>query len=394
MRALAPEPPLLHDAKAEAEGQAPLLKPRIAPEMLPGHTPYWRYNYFQLLRLIEQKLPGGQRLGLDTTPAEEPLRVLPDAALRYPTAEISYFGAPAPRGDVPMWHPPWQEMRVTFGGLYGVQSPLPYHFLDDVARKAPGGEVLASFLDIFNQRLYLLQYQAWKKYRYPQQFEAQGRDRISRCLLGLGGLALQGTQAQTRLPVAHLLAYLGPFSQRVRNAEGLRAIVSEYLDCPDVLIQQLAEHWVVIDGGASLASHARGGSLSIGNNIVLGKRVLNPAAKLRVRVGPLTPKRFFECMPGGKDFDDLAALIRLYLGAHIEFDLCLRLRTEGLPPAQLRRDGMRIGWTSFLRGALPPVVDVTVRNCGALQDAAGAAAPSSASVNPPHGAFTESAYVK
>ena len=352
---------------ADSGGKSPRLQMRVAPEHPSGHTPYWRYNYFQLLRLIEQTLPNGQRLGLDTSPSQEPLRVLPDAALRYPSAEISYLGAPAPRGDVPAWHPPWMEMRVTFGGLYGVQSPLPYHFLDDVARQAPGGDVLASFLDIFNHRLYLLQYQVWKKYRYPQQFQAHARDRISSCLLGLGGFALDGVQAQAQLPIAHLLAYLGPFSQRVRNAEGLRAIVAEYLECQEVEIQQLAEHWVTLDENASIASQERGGSLSLGNNVVLGKRVLDPAGKLRVRIGPLTVKRFFECMPGGKDFKDLAALVRLYLGAHIEFDLCFRLRTEGLPPSQLRREGMRIGWTSFLTGALPPVVDVTVRHCGALQ---------------------------
>lgn len=327
--------------------------------------PFWKYNYFQLLRLIEQKLPTGQRLGLDTTPQQEPLRVLPDPALRYPAADISYFGRAAPRGDaLPAWQPPWTEMRVTFGGLYGVQSPLPYHFLDDIARKAPGAEVLASFLDIFNHRLYLLQYQAWKKYRYAQQYQAQAKDRISRCLLGLGGFALEGTQRQVALPLGHLLAYIGPFSQRVRNAEGLRAVVAEYLDSPDVRVDQLVAHWVSLPDVACLASRARGGTLSLGNNAVLGRRVLHPAGKVRIVIGPLRVARFFECMPGGKEFADLAALVRLYLGAHIEFDLCFQLRTEGLPPPQLRRGGMRLGWTSFLTGALPPIVNVTVRNCG------------------------------
>ncbi|MDC8785310.1 type VI secretion system baseplate subunit TssG [Roseateles koreensis] len=354
-----------HDSGAASHGNnTGRLQLRIGGDLPVPHLPFWKYNYFQLLRLIEQKLPSGLRLGLDTTPQQEPLRVLPDPALRYPAADISHFGRPAARGEgLSAWHPPWTEMRVTFGGLYGVQSPLPYHFLDDIARKAPGSEVLASFLDIFNHRLYLLQYQVWKKYRYAQQYQAQASDRISRCLLGLGGFALDGTQPQIKLPLGHLLAYIGPFSQRVRNAEGLRAVVAEYLDSRDVRVDQLVAHWVSVPDVAHLASHARGGELCLGNNVVLGRRVLHPAGKVRIVIGPLQVKRFFECMPGGKEFDDLAALIRLYLGAHVEFDLCFQLITAGLPPAQLRRGGMRLGWTSFLSGALPPVVNVTVRNC-------------------------------
>ena len=108
-------------APAGPDTGSPRLQLRIAPEQPPGSMPGWRYNYYQLLRLIEQTLPNGQRLGLDTLPSQEPLRVLPDAKLRFPTAEISYFGLPMPRGEEPaLWHPPWREMRVSFGGLYGV----------------------------------------------------------------------------------------------------------------------------------------------------------------------------------------------------------------------------------------------------------------------------------
>ena len=266
---------------------------------------------------------------------------------------------------------------MSFGGLYGVDAPLPYHFIDDIARRAPGSDVLASFLDIFNHRLYLLQYQAWKKYRYPQQFEARARDRISRCLLGLGGFALEGTR--TELPRAHLLAYIGPFSQRVRNAEGLRAVVSEYLGLHNgaggVTVQQFAPRWVTLDAVTSMAARERGGSLCLGDNIVLGQRVRDPAGKVRIVIGPVDVKRFFECMPGGKDHDDLRALIRLYLGMHIEFDLQFRLRPKGLPPSSLRRGGMRLGWTTFVAGTLPPLIDVTVRNCSQ--------SPSSAAPGPP-----------
>ncbi|VTN21007.1 type VI secretion protein [Klebsiella pneumoniae] len=44
-------------------------------------------------------------------------------------------------------------VRVTFMGLYGVESPLPTHYSDDIAQRREGVEATEDFLDIFNHRL-------------------------------------------------------------------------------------------------------------------------------------------------------------------------------------------------------------------------------------------------
>jgi predicted component of type VI protein secretion system len=55
---------------------------------------------------------------------------------------------------------------LTFMGLYGVNSPLPrcYHDQVDLQQRVLGaGEVpIQNFLDIFNNRFYWLYYQSWK----------------------------------------------------------------------------------------------------------------------------------------------------------------------------------------------------------------------------------------
>ncbi len=59
---------------------------------------------------------------------------------------------------------------INFLGLYGINSPLPRCYHDQVALQQSihgAGQVpLQNFLDVFNNRFYWLYYQAWKKYRY------------------------------------------------------------------------------------------------------------------------------------------------------------------------------------------------------------------------------------
>ncbi|MEF7612869.1 type VI secretion system baseplate subunit TssG [Aquincola sp. MAHUQ-54] len=325
----------------------------------PAAVPFWRYNFFQLMRLIEGRLQPPGQAGLAGRLSLAPLRVLPEPALRFPAAEVSAYD---PAGASPSQP---ARMRVTFGGLYGVQSPLPGYFLDDIARGAPGADALAGFLDIFNHRLNLLHYEAWKKYRYPQRFEPGGRDRLSRSLLGLAGLALDGAQAGTPLPPAHLLAYLGPFSQRSRSAEGLRGVVAQRLGGTAVHIEQWVPRWIELAQPLPLRrAGGAAGAPCIGDDAVLGRRMPDRAGKVRIVVGPLAADGVAACLPGGRDFDDVVALARLYLGRTVDFDLCVLLSTAGLPPAALRRGGPRLGWTSALRGPLPGRLRITVHDCG------------------------------
>ncbi|NHX34619.1 type VI secretion system baseplate subunit TssG, partial [Escherichia coli] len=77
--------------------------------------------------------------------------------------------------------------------LYGVTSPLPTTYLDDIAQRREGTESLTDFLDIFNHRLTTQFYRIWRKYSYPATFLAGGEDETSQYLYGLIGLGIPGT---------------------------------------------------------------------------------------------------------------------------------------------------------------------------------------------------------
>lgn len=89
-------------------------------------------------------------------------------------------------------------IRTTFLGLYGVDSPLPTSYIDDIAQRREGHEAIEGFLDIFNHRMMTQFYRIWRKYSYPASFETGGRDATSQCLLGLVGLGIRGRR--NRLP--------------------------------------------------------------------------------------------------------------------------------------------------------------------------------------------------
>jgi type VI secretion system protein ImpH len=86
--------------------------------------------------------------------------------------------------------------------VYGVDSPLPTSWLDDIAQRREGHEAVTSFLDIFSHRITTQYYRIWRKYAYPATFEAGGRDATSQCLLGLVGLGIPGTAEQVATPVS------------------------------------------------------------------------------------------------------------------------------------------------------------------------------------------------
>lgn len=89
-------------------------------------------------------------------------------------------------------------IRTTFMGMYGVDSPLPTAYLDDIAQRREGHDALQGFLDIFSHRILTQFYRIWRKYSYPATFEPGGTDSISQSLLGWWGWVFPAQQ--TTLP--------------------------------------------------------------------------------------------------------------------------------------------------------------------------------------------------
>ncbi len=199
----------------------------MAGESQPAHTgltaklgkEIWRVNFYRYCQLLEQENPGKPLLGASSHPGHDPVRFRPWPRMGFPVSEMRAVEWDEDNRDLP------STVRTTFLGMYGVDSPLPGSYLDDIAQRREGHEALTAFLDIFSHRITTQYYRIWRKYAYPASFEAGGTDKTSQCLLGLVGLGIPGTAQHVATPVSRFLALLGTMRLPTRNAEGIQALV-------------------------------------------------------------------------------------------------------------------------------------------------------------------------
>jgi type VI secretion system protein ImpH len=236
-------------------------------------------------------------------------------------------------------------IRTRLLGLYGVDSPLPTAYLDDITQRREGHEALEAFLDIFNHRIFTQFYRVWRKYSYPATFEAEGKDATSQCLLGLIGLGIPGTARQIATPISRFLALLSVMRLPTRNAEGIIALVK--LLAPNTQAK-VTPHWpqkILLAQPASLSA-CRAVSLSQGTP--LGSVGHDANSQLHLALFTEDPDEGRGWLPGAQLYNDLLVLLRVYLGWRCTAKLQLSLPVLSLPKPLLGRAPVLLGMTGVL----------------------------------------------
>ena len=296
-------------------------------------------NLYRFCQLLEQALPGHPPLGSTAHPADDAVRFRPDPGMGFPASELKSIETDVAHPERPA------TVRTRLLGLYGVDSPMPTVFLDDIAQRREGHDALEAFLDIFNHRIFTQFYRIWRKYSYPATFEAGGTDATSQCLLGLIGLGIPGTAQQIATPVSRFLALLSVMRLPTRNAEGITALVK--LLAPNTQAQ-VTPHWpqkIALEHPASL-SRQRPVSLSQGTP--LGSVGLDANSQLRLTLYTEDTQEAIGWLPGGELYSDLLVLLRVYLGWRCTAKLQLSLPVRSLPAPVLGQAPIRLGMTGVL----------------------------------------------
>lgn len=293
-------------------------------------------SLYRFCQLLEQALPDHPPLGSTARPADDPVRFRPDPGMGFPASELKAV-------EVDERYPLRPAtVRTRLLGLYGVDSPMPTVFLDDIAQRREGHEALEAFLDIFNHRIFTQFYRIWRKYSYPATFENGGTDATSQCLLGLIGLGIPGTAQQIATPISRFLALLSVMRLPTRNAEGVDALVK--LLAPHTKTRVTA-HWpqkVALAHPASLCA-SRPVRLSVGTPLGSVGHDVNSQLHLALITEDLQEGSGW--LPGGQLHDDLLVLLRVYLGWRCTAKLALSLPVRSLPPPVLGHAPIRLGMT-------------------------------------------------
>ncbi|MEJ2042084.1 MAG: type VI secretion system baseplate subunit TssG [Reinekea sp.] len=255
-----------------------------------------KYHFHQLLFLLEQLLPSSSGHIFDSQ-----VRLRPDDSLAFPASDVRAFREISGSR---------YEVVARFMGLYGVDSPLPQYFLDEVTEGGESGTRLKAFLDIFNHRLYSLLHQVWKK----QNLFTQLDDR------GLYYRLVSGMTGQYWRREHDAMAFGGSFLGRSRDVESLEEILRETISLEELSIDDEVISWVAVEDGLQLT-----GQQALGMDTCLGNAIPMMGKKVNINVGPVDQSISDEIRPAGDMGKKMATLLRAYLPEGVDFDVSIQL---------------------------------------------------------------------
>lgn len=348
---------------------------RVAPHLPETAPPAERlfaqpqeFDFFQAIRLLEQLQPLRREIGLCSSPDDEIVRFRAALGTAFPASSIADLKSTNDETQPP-------EMTVAFLGLTGPSGVLPAHYSELLLRiqrdyRTPEKQSIAAWFDLFNHRLISLFYRAWEKYRpwvaYQRgDYQRSTPDVFTEGLLSVAGLASapprdeSGLSPSYRLPRA-LLRYSGLLAQRPRNAVNLQAILRDFFAMPFEVLQFQGQ-WHTLDSHQQTQLGLQG---TLGDDAVVGTRMWDRQSKVRIRIGPLSLPQFECLLPESTQHEanvpnlgEVAAVVRCYLGAEIDFDLQLVIAQDAVPLSSLADETSatsRLGWNTWLPGECAP----------------------------------------
>jgi type VI secretion system protein ImpH len=322
-----------------------------------ARQPY-RYDFYQVMRLLECMHPQLPRWGMALRPRDEPVRLGQEPELTFAPAALADFN---PGGEGRR-----ARLAVRLFGLLGPNGPLPLH-LNEYARerqKHAGDRTFTRFLEVLSHRFVALFYRAWAQSQPTVAADRTDDDRFRTFVGALVGLAPPPFRDRDSVPDAAKLAAAGLLAPQVRNADGLRSILAEYFQVP-ARLREFVGHWLDLssaDQSRLAAAHSR-----LGQGAVLGRRVYDRQCRFCIELGPLPRSLYESFLPTGELLRPLVDWVRNYVGFEYAWDVRLALVAEEVPGVMLGESG-RLGWTSWLglRPSDAPADDLVLDAEGAL----------------------------
>ncbi len=257
------------------------------------------------------------------------------------------------------------KFAISFLGLYGVDSPLPRCYHDEVPlqQRAHGkGKVpLQNFLDIFNNRFYWLYYQAWKKYRFYLHLNDESDNKVAQQISAFIGQGVQSRDAKRPVPQYKLLQLSGVLSHRVRSKEGLLIVLREFFSKFSVDIREFVPSRVRVEGRPLMGRKYGADSMRLGVHCLLGQWVTDYTSRICIVVGPMSFDDFLEFLPGGRSARLLRYLLRLYLNDSLEYDVQLQVESDGVRKIHWQDKRLKLGQSLWLGKPREPRLEKYIR---------------------------------
>lgn len=287
----------------------------------------YRFSFFQALRRLECHHMDKPRLGSGLRSKHDGLRLGQNPSMAFAPSSLAKY-QPAKEQVA--------QLSVNFFGLLGPNGPMPLHFTEYTYDRLHnhGDASLCGFLDMFHHRMLSFFYRAWADTQPTVHYDRPHEDRFMDYVGALMGIGQDGLRDRNTLADKSKLFFAGRFAQQNRNVEGLRDILSDYLNLP-VEIQEFVGKWVKLPEEFHFLLGDSPETASLGENMLIGAEKWCVDHSVRIVVGPVNLADFQRLQPGGRSMKCIKDILCQYLGDELQWDVQVVLHKDYVPPFEL-----------------------------------------------------------
>ncbi len=278
------------------------------------------FSFFQVMRLLRLLETTKSTVPGSDSPENGNIRVKPKLSLAFPSSDVDRVEEKVTKEGSSF------NIIANFLGLYGVSSPLPTFYTEDILSEALEDQTVSrDFIDIINHRIYELFFKCVTKYRQTFQVVEDGNNEHVQRLYSLVGLGED--KLRENIPASYCLPrYIGLFTQFPRSAMGLKTLIQDALGEIPVAVIPCIKRNVKIPADQRISLGVKNGAL--GTDCFLGDEIEDKSGKFRLRIGPMNKKNFLSCSPGNEGFKKFVFLTNLYMVEPLDYDIELIMEKD------------------------------------------------------------------
>jgi type VI secretion system protein ImpH len=286
-----------------------------------------RFTLFQAVALLQavaaHAAEPGSRAGDGGAAA---VRLRGHVGFAFPASDVAAISA----------GPPWEVTAHAFS-LAGGFGPLPPPMTEMLMhRRRLGDRALSDFLDMFNHRLIELLVGAHRAGRSAPEWIGARPTPFEGWLRAVAGLATPGLAGcLDGVPDRAVLRHAGLVARRPASQHGLERLIADHFGVVTRVTPLVARHRAIEPEDQARIGRT-GRNTALGSEAVVGRRVVDPAAGVAVRLGPLSWQGFLDMLPGRPGQRALSALAAFYARPRIVLSLVLAMEPGAAPRIPLR----------------------------------------------------------
>ena len=254
-----------------------------------------RFSFFQASRLL-------RRIGLSQDQPAGEVKARPNVSLGFPDRDINEITERAEGG---------YQLTVNFLGLYGVSSPIPTFYSEELLDEQQHGlTATRDFLDIVSQTIYPLFFRAWLKSKSHFRIVEFGDSRLLEVFYSFVGIN-QPEKYKDQPGFESLLRFAALYSQSPRSSLGLQTILSACY--PSTNIDLVEQDVRVLKLPKDQQLHLGQQSTTLGVDTHIGLEFACRSSNLTIVMREVDDALLQQLLPGGYEHSRLKFLVQHYL---------------------------------------------------------------------------------